>query len=149
MPLIQKADRHSVKVKSAKLGESKTGTPFVELEFENASAETILGWLYLSEAAFERSVQVLRETFGFDNNFETLPAQLQDKSCSITTEFENFEGKDRLKVKWINPLRSTIPLKEGESALKKFSQMASRVPNEAPKAAPKAAPAPAAKKDPF
>lgn len=154
MPQINNAGRHEVTVKTATFGESPNHTPFVELSFENDQHETLSGWLYLSEAAFERSVKALRDAFGFDNNFETLPAQVVNKRCAITTEFEEHEGKTRLKVKWINALRSVIPLKDG-SALKKFSAQAARIPVEQrakAAAAPKAPPAPqaAAKgEDPF
>ncbi len=150
MPQIKTTGRHEVTVKSATFGESPNGTPFVELGFANDAAETISGWLYLSEAAFARSVQVLREVFHFDNNFETLPAQVVNKRCAITTEFEEFDGKERLKVKWINTLRAVIPLKDA-SALAKFSQAAARVPAPAPlsvRTAPKAA-SQVKKPDPF
>lgn len=140
MSKIETVGRHEVTVKSATFGESKNGTSFVEFSFEDATGASILGWLYLSTAAFERSVQVLRECFGFNNTFETLPVQVMGKKCAITTEYEKYEGEDRLKVKWINPLRSVIPLKDA-SLLKTLSAQAARIPNaQRPKApaAPKA-----------
>ena len=134
MPLIKTADRHAVRVKSAIIGANDKGTPFVEFEFINPASETLNGWLYLSDAAFERSVRVLRDVFGFDNDFTTLPAQVTDKECSITTEFETFEGKERLKVKWINSVgRDVAPV--DVSALSKFSARAARIAAEPAKAA--------------
>lgn len=147
MSKIETIGRHEVLVKTASFGESKTGTPFIEFNFENDKGESILGWLYLSPAAFDNSVKTLRDAFGFDNNFETLPAQVTNKRCAITTEEEEYEGKPRLKVKWINALRSVVPLKD-PSALSKFSALAARIPVEqrakAANTTPKAAPAPKA-----
>jgi hypothetical protein len=146
MSLIKTADRHEVTIKSAQFGESQTGTPFIELPGYNDAGETISAWLYLSPAAFDRTVRVLREVFGFDNNFDTLIGQVEGKRCAFATEFETHEGKERLKVKWVNPIRTSTPIKDA-GALSRFSQMAARVANEAPKAAStvtKAAPAPKA-----
>jgi len=143
--LITTTGRHEVTAKSATFGESKTGTPFIEIQFADDSGATINGWLYLSENAFERTVKVVREVFGFDGNFETLPAQIANKRCSIETEEEEYEGKMRLKVKWINPLRTVIPLKDGANFLKGLTQKAARIPVEtrtvAKSTAPKAVPA--------
>lgn len=145
MPLINTTGRHEVTAKTGTFGESKNGTPFIEISFSDDSGATINGWLYLSEKAFENSLKTLRDAFGFNGNFETLPAQIEGKRCSITTEEEaDDKGVLRLKVKWINALRVVIPLKDG-GALKKFTAMAARIPNvDRPKAAtnaPKAAPA--------
>jgi len=130
MPKIATADRHEVTVKDAVFGESPNGTPFVELAFENDKGESITGWLYLSEAAFKNSLKTLRMAFGFNGDFETLPTQVANKRCAITTEFEEYNGEERLKVKWINAIRAVIPLKEGASFLKKLTAMAARVPVE-------------------
>jgi hypothetical protein len=141
MPLINTTGRHDVTTKQGSFGESKNGTPFFELLFADDNGNTINGWLYLSDKAFEASVKTLRETFGFDGNFETLPDQVANKRCSITTEEEEFENKMRLKVKWINPLRTVIPLKGGNELLKQLSAKAARIPVES---RPKAPPAPKA-----
>ncbi len=158
MPLINKASDFEVTVMSAQFGESETGTPFVELSFENAEGERINGWVYLSEKAFERAVKTLRDAFGFDGNFETLPAQVTGKRCSITTEFDEYDGKERLKVKWINALRRPVkPIAGGVDFLKRLTAQAARIPATAPAIARAparaAAPVPAAstvkQPDPF
>src|SRR5436190_23458900 len=92
MPLINTTGRHDVTTKQGSFGESKNGTPFFELLFADDSGATINGWLYLSEAAFENSVKTLRETFGFNGDFETLPAQVSNKRCAITVEEEIYEN---------------------------------------------------------
>lgn len=147
MPLINTTGRHEVTAKKATFGESQKGTPFIEISFEDNAAASINGWLYLSDAAFERTVKVLREVFGFDGNFETLPAQIEGKRCSIETEEEEDDKKVlRMRVKWINPLRTVIPLKGGNTFLQSLSQKAARIPVEqrAKAPAPQKAPVPAA-----
>lgn len=155
MPTIQNPDRYAVTVKSAEFGETKNGTPYLALEFATEAAETITGWLYLSEKALANSVKTLRDAFGFDGNFETVVEQVAGKPCSITVELEEYEGKERLKVKWINAPRSSKPIDNQAEFLKALSAKAARIPKEAArpgtapaKAPAKAAPAkPAAKKD--
>jgi hypothetical protein len=148
MPLINATGRHEVTVKTSIFGESNKGTPFLELSFEDAAGDTINGWLYLSEGALKNTVKTLRETFNFDGNFETLTAQVDGKKCAITVEEEEFEQKMRLKVKWINPLRSVTPIKDGNNFLKSLTAAAARLPVEARAAAKstvtKAPPAPRA-----
>ena len=146
MPQIQTADRHDVTVKTAEYGESEKGTPFVQINFENAAGDHITGWVYLSDAALKGALKTLRDAFGFDGNFETLIEQITGKPCSITTEFETFDNKERLKVKWINSLRTPPKVLSGGNAfLKNLTAQAARIPAEAPRAAkpaaPKAAPA--------
>ena len=105
MPLLEKEGRFVAKVTAAELGEAKTGTPFVQLNFETDEG-SLSGRVYFSEKAFERSLGVLKEAFAFDGNFENLD-QIKGQECSITTELESYESngetKESLRVKWINP----------------------------------------------
>ena len=151
MSKIETAGDHQVTVKTAEFGESEKGTPFVQILFENQSGQSITGWLYLSEAALAGSVKTLRNAFAFDGNFETLPGQLVGKPCSVTTEFEEYNGQERLKVKWINGLRKPAkPLSGGNAFLKNLTAKAARIPNAAPVTAPKAPTAPKAdENEPF
>jgi hypothetical protein len=150
MPTIQNPDRYAVTVKAAEFGETKTGTPYLSLEFSTEAGETITGWLYLSEKALANSVKTLRDAFGFDGDFETVIEQVVSKPCSITVELEEYEGKERLRVKWINGPRSSKPIDNQAEFLKALSAKAARIPKEASragtapaKAPAKAAPAPA------
>ena len=106
MPLLEEEGRFPAKVTAAELGEAQTGTPFVQLNFETDEGSTS-GRVYLSDRAFDRSLGVLQECFGFDGNFENLKP-IVGQECSITTEFEEYENdagetKQTLRVKWINP----------------------------------------------
>jgi len=106
MPLLEEEGRFTAKVTAAELGEAKTGTPFVQLNFETDEGSTS-GRVWLSDKAFDRSIGVLEECFGFDRDFENL-TPLVGQECSITTEYEEYENdsgetKQTLRVKWINP----------------------------------------------
>jgi hypothetical protein len=61
------------------------------------------GWL--SNNAFEGTIKRLAEVFGFNGDLASLATgktTLAGKACSIITEFEEYEGKRRLKIKWLN-----------------------------------------------
>ena len=141
MPLITQTGRIQVTATSAEFGESDKGTPFVKIDFTDAAGDTIAGWVYLSEKALTGSLKTLRDAFDFDGNFETLIAQVTGKPASIVIESENYEGKDRLKVRWINRAGGTSKPLSGDatSFLKRLTATAARIPKEPPRAA--AAPA--------
>lgn len=120
--------KHIVTVTAAALSESSKGTPCIQIEFESAG-ETATSWLYLSDAAFENSVKTLRDAFGFDDNFETLEAQLIGRKCQIVIQEEaNDKGEMKPRVKWINPLRAPPrPLSNAEELKAKLSAKAARL----------------------
>jgi len=130
--------KHTATVIAAALTESSKGTPCVQIEFD-ASGETITAWLYLSDAAFERSVKTLRDAFGFDDEFENLADQLVGQKCQIVVEEEaDDKGQLRPRVKWINALRSAPrPLSNAEALTAKLSAKAARIAREVDAAAPK------------
>jgi hypothetical protein len=130
--------KHQATVTGAFLSESSKGTPCVQIEFD-ANGDTATAWLYLSDAAFERAVKTLRDAFGFDDDFETLPDQLVGKQCQIVVEYEaDDKGVLRPRVKWINSLRSAPrPLSNAEVLTAKLSAKASRIVREVSAAAPK------------
>ena len=130
--------KHTATVIAAALTESSKGTPCVQIEFD-ASGETITAWLYLSDAAFERSVKTLRDAFGFDDEFENLADQLVGQKCQIVVEEEaDDKGQLRPRVKWINSLRSAPrPLSNAEVLIAKLSAKAARIVREVEAAAPK------------
>jgi hypothetical protein len=145
MSLIQSPGKYAATVASAEFGESEKGTPFLKIDFNTDQGESISGWLYLSEKALPGSLRTLREAFEFDGNFETVVDQITGKPCSITCENEEYDGKERIKVKWINSPRSSKPIDNQESFLKALSAKAARLPKEAPRAgsAPTKTPPPA------
>ena len=154
MPLIKNPGRYTATVQSAELGQSDKGTPFLSLACKTDQGEELTAYLYLSDAAVERTVKTLREVFAFDNSFESVVQQVTGKPCSIVVEAEEYEGKTRMKIKWVNSVggSSAKPLDNAASLLAQLSAKAKRIPAAAPAAtrtaAPTARPAPAAKPAP-
>lgn len=132
MPLLEEEGRYIATVTGAELGEAKTGTPFMQLNFETEEG-SIAGRLYFSDKAFDRSLNVLKDAFGFDGNFANLDP-LKGQECSITTEFEEFETdngevRQNLRVKWINPKGgSKLPEGERKSLADRLSALAGKTP---------------------
>ena len=155
MPLIQNPGRYTATAKTVDLGQSaEKGTPYVSILFENEQGEDLTAFLYLSDAALERTVRTLREVFGFNDDFGTIKEQVTGKQASIVVEAEEFGGKTRMKVKWINTVGggSGKPLENASTLLAQLSARAKRIPAAAPAAArtaaPAARPAPSAKPAP-
>jgi hypothetical protein len=143
---INTVGRHAAIVQAAEFGETEKGTPYLCLTFAGDASTTEgtqYGYLYLSEKALANSVKTLRDAFGFDGNFETVVEQIVEKPCAITNESEEYEGKERVKVKWINAPRSSKPIENQSAFLKALSAKAARIPAKAPSAgqAPTRAPA--------
>ena len=115
MPMIDTPGRYAATVVDAHFGQSnKNGTPHLELNLATEDGEHISAWLYLSPKAFENTTRRLRETFGFNGDYETAVQQVRGKPCSITVEEEETEdGKRRLRVAWVNPPRTVKPVEDG------------------------------------
>lgn len=144
--------RYTATVTKAEVGEStKKNTPGVFFAFKTSEGE-IDGTLWLSEKPYERSLNTLRECFGFNDDFATLAAQAEGREVSITVETEiDDKGKDWSRVKWINPIRATAkPIAGGMlarlSAQAKAIAKPAGMPAPQP-AKPKPIPAPAAIND--
>jgi len=60
--------------------------------------------LWLSGDAEDATTVRLAEVFGFDGDYKTLHKSkgFEGMPCNIETEAEVFEGKTRIKVKWLN-----------------------------------------------
>ncbi len=150
---LQNPGRYQAAVQRAEFGSASTGTPYLYLDLLTQSDEQIGAYLYLSERALESTVRTLREAFAFDGNFERID-QIVGKECSIVVEIESDEKGDRIRVRWINPLRKSAPISDHAEFLRGLTQKAARIAPRAPVAAaptravaprpPAAAPAPAA-----
>lgn len=82
------------------------------LLLRNNEGDHIYANLWLSDGAFDNSVNTLNEVFGFDGNFTTINDQIKGKECSFTVEMESYEGKEYPRVKWINGPRSSQPIED-------------------------------------
>ena len=75
-----------------------------------------------------------------NDDFETAVEQVVNKQCSITVEIEeDDQGRERIRVKWINPLSNVKPIEDAHNFLRKLSARAKLV---VPKAKEGKAPAP-------
>lgn len=143
--------RHKATVIAATVGESsEKKTPGVFIDFQLEEGGTIRGTLWLSDRAYERSLNTLREVFAFNDDFESIGAKLEGRACSVVIEFEEDQkepGKFWPRVKWINPVGAgPKPVAQVEnSLLSRLSKQAKTIarPAEAPAPQPKTKPAPA------
>ena len=145
--------RFTALVQKAEVGEStKKGTPGVFFSFKTSEGE-IDGTLWLSEKPYERSLNTLRECFGFNDDFASLATQAEGREVSITVETETDEkGKDWSRVKWINAIRSAAAKPVAGGMLARLSAQAKAIAKPAgmpapQPAKPKPASAPAAIND--
>lgn len=154
MPLISKTGRYTATVESAELGQSEKGTPFLALLCKTEQGEELTAFQYMSEAALKGTSDMLIEVFGVYLKNDPTEAELiqsvTGKPCSIVVVEDEYEGKTRLKVKYVNPVGGgrVKPLDNASSVLAQICAKAKRIPAAAPSAAsaPRAAarPAPAA-----
>lgn len=101
---------HKAKVVEAYMPDVKEGkTPSVCLTFKNEAGDTIDAYLFLSAKALERTEKALR-TCGWvgDDVSELMRDGVDIKWVEIVVEEEEYQGKVRTKVKWINPLRAKM-----------------------------------------
>jgi hypothetical protein len=106
MSKLEKEGRFHATVISAELGQSANEVPLIRLGFTTDEGEMQTN-LYLSVAAWDRSMKMLEKCFEFDGDFENLE-QMIGQTCSLVTEYEDYVGSDGetknvLRVKWINP----------------------------------------------
>lgn len=85
-------------------------TPFVRIPLvvtEGEHAGKIITYkAWLSIGAFDNTIKRLAEVFGFDGDLASLhlgKQSLAGKPCNIQTDCETYQGKDRIKVAWLNP----------------------------------------------
>jgi hypothetical protein len=107
MPNITEPGRYPATIKNAEIGQTNSGTPYASLYCETEDGKHITAFLYLSEKAFDNSLDALKK-LGFDCDFENI-AQLNGAACSLTCENETFNGETRMKVRYINPPRKETP----------------------------------------
>lgn len=98
--------------------EAKTGTPYIGIPLEVIDGphvgKHITAKLYLSDAAFDRSVAALADAFDFNGDIEALyngDVSFEGKQCSIVTEIESYAGTDRCKVSFLNRLGGGVSFK--------------------------------------
>lgn len=117
------------------LGISNTGTEFIRLDLQviedaDCTGELITWKGWLSDAAFKNSIGSLAKATGWDGNLATLVAgksNLVGQHVQIVTEAETYQGKERIRIKWLNaPRKRVAPVESSkvEAMLKRMNDQA-------------------------
>lgn len=134
MPKIEKPGTYVLSVKEADWGESNNGTPFISLWCESEAGQHISAYLYFSEKSMEGSLEVGEKVFGLDSDAENWPIKMVGKQFSGVVEEDTYEGKTRMRVKYLNPLRK--PPKEVSNQRQLFAKLNALAKAKGMKAAP-------------
>lgn len=97
---------YTAKAISAEFGKSgNKGTDMVSVYLDVEGQGKITYFGYFTEATSERTIESLR-TLGctFPDNRVTNLTGLGTNKVSIVVDHEDYEGKPRARVKWINPI---------------------------------------------
>ena len=124
-------------------GFAQTGTPQVEVRFEVVDGEEkgaqIIWYGYLTDAAYERTIEALRHTGwtgGPDSNDVCDHDGCGSQLCKIVVEEEDYNGKVRLRVRWVNGItKPREPLDDKSKDF--FRQLKSKIKPPRSKATPK------------
>lgn len=141
------------KPNSGWLGQSKEKkTPYIQIRFrveDGADQGKEITWFgYLSDKAIENTADTLAKVFGFNGDLNALYAgkqTLEGMQARITVEAEEYEGKQRFKVKWLNPADYDGPPAIDDDTAKALIAGLNKRMMGAAKLASAAAPAPPAK----
>ena len=103
--------KHEVGIRSTCLTKSgKNGTPCVAVVFEDDVGETVTYWGYLTDAALQYTLKSLAamgwDSAEHDGRIDTLDGTdlLVGRKVEIVVDEEEFEGKVRSKVKFVNEI---------------------------------------------
>jgi hypothetical protein len=145
------AGRHDVKVIRSALAETgEEKTPQISVQFEDINGNTITAYLFLTDKAWPYTEEKLT-TLGWEPikrgyRFEELnldPSPIVGSYVEIVNDEETYNGKTRVKVKYINPTGGRIERMEPAQAMAFADKLRQRILKGAP------APAPAAKQERF
>ena len=121
---------------------AETGTDGIRIPLvvDTPGGERITDWVgWFSEAAFTRTIQTLKKVFGFNGDLVALQAgkiSFEGMPCQIVTENEEYKGKMRCKVKWLNPVgggRAAAPeAAKVDAIVKRLQRKAMAIAKETP-----------------
>lgn len=104
------AGKHRAVAVKGELGESKSGTPHVAVEFQLLEEGSFIFWYgYLTEKTQVRTVESLRACgwTGNDLSRDLMAEGLGSKEVELDIVHETYNGTTRPKVNWVNdPNRS-------------------------------------------
>lgn len=84
-------------------GESGTGTPYIAVQFELPSGETITWWGYVTERSIDRVIESLRYCGWWGHELAKMGEEgMGTKEPIIVVEHEEYNGEVRDRVRWVN-----------------------------------------------
>lgn len=110
-------------------------TPYIGIPLRVTSGakegETVEYKAWISDAAFDRTIANLKEVFEWDGDMVKLAKQLDTghfvgRECSITVEQEEYKGKLRNVIKWLNGPDGGGKAMESDRALKLAKRLMGR-----------------------
>ena len=108
------AGRVLVRVKGHQLGESAKGTPYVAVLFEDGRGDVVTWYGYLTAGALPRTVDALgvlgwdAQEHGGDVRVLNGTGLLVGARAQIVVEEDEYGGKVRSEVKWVNPVPAVL-----------------------------------------
>jgi hypothetical protein len=110
-----RAGTYKARAKEWAFGLSQTGKEQIAITFdildEEERGETITWYGYFSDAALNRTVEALHYCGWDGDNLEQI-GHLKDHEVQLVVEDEEYEGKVRTKVRWVNAIRDQLPPEE-------------------------------------
>ena len=95
--------KYRAKVLDWDFGRSGKGTPYIAVRFEIPSGDTITWFGYFTRAALERTVESLRYCGWIGHDINRMREDgMGSKEPEIVVEHEEYEGKVRARVQWVN-----------------------------------------------
>lgn len=139
MPYIKQAGTYNAKCILPRSAEqifttSASGKDGVALDFLTEEGLEISTVLWLSPAAYERTLKVLTEVFKFDGDFKALARGegFPNYECKIVVEMEEYvkDGvpKQAAKVKWINSRGPTRKPADVHGVLSRLASQTGQAP---------------------
>jgi hypothetical protein len=110
---VDKAGKYKARVVAPRNGwfgeAGKNETPFIRVPLVvvggDQDGREIVWQGWLTDAAFDNTIKSASEAFGWDGDLQALSSgevSFEGKECEIVCDTETFEGKPRVKVKWLN-----------------------------------------------
>lgn len=118
-------------------------TPFIRIPLvitEGAhKGQEITYQAWISDKSAAKTIKNLREVFDWDGDLVTLAQQATEghfvgNPCSIVTEEEEYEGKKRVVIKWLNKAEGAGKIMEANKALQLAQHLADKFGGEEPSA---------------
>lgn len=114
-------------------------TPFIRVPLvitEGAhEGQEITFQAWISDKSAAKTIKNLREVFDWDGDIVTLARQSDEGHfvglpCSIVTEEEEYEGKKRVVIKWLNKAEGSGKIMEANKALQLAQHLADKLGGE-------------------